>query len=129
MQRAVIEQPSVLGDLRKPDDSWDFFVDKDKKIGYVRIAGFYKDTPEDFKKALDELKAQGMKGLIIDLRNNPGGLLGAAVEIADMFVESGRLVSTKGRNTEERIYDADKGGIYDALRRRRLRGRSRSPSS
>lgn len=114
VQRAVIEQPSVLGDTRKPDDSWDFFVDKDNKIGYVRLSGFYKDTPEDFKKVLDELKAQEMKGLVIDLRNNPGGLLGAAVEIADMFIESGRLVSTKGRNTKERIYDAEKGGIYDA---------------
>ena len=114
IQRAVIEQPSVLGDTRKPDDSWDFFVDKDKKIGYIRLSGFYKDTPEDFKKVLDELKTQEMKGLVIDLRNNPGGLLGAAVEIADMFIESGRLVSTKGRNTKERIYDAEKGGIYDA---------------
>lgn len=114
IQRSVIEQPSILGDLRKPDDSWDFLIDKDSKIGYVRIAGFYQDTPEDFSKALNELKAQGMKGLIIDLRNNPGGLLGAAVEISDMFVEGGRIVSTKGRNTKEKTFDAEKGGIFDA---------------
>lgn len=114
ISRAVIEQPSVLGDRRKPDDTWDFLLDKDKKIGYVRLGGFYEDTPADFKKALDELKQQGMKGLVIDLRNNPGGLLGAAVEISDMFIESGRIVSTKGRNTKERPYDAEKGGIYDA---------------
>ena len=114
IQRAMIEQPSVLADTRKPDDSWDFLIDKDAKIGYVRLAGFYKDTPPDFEKALDELKAQGMKGLVIDLRNNPGGLLSAAVEISDLFVESGRIVSTKGRNTRERSFDAEKGGIYDA---------------
>ncbi len=112
--RAVIEQPSILGDRRKPDDSWDFMFDKERKIGYVRLAGFYEDTPEDFKKALDDLKSQGMKGLIIDLRNNPGGLLSAAVEISDLFVESGRIVSTKGRNTKEKVYDAEKGGLYDA---------------
>ena len=114
IQRAMIEQPSVLADTRKPDDSWDFLIDKDAKIGYVRMAGFYKDTPEDFEKALDELKAQGMRALVIDLRNNPGGLLSAAVEISDLFVESGRIVSTKGRNTRERSFDAEKGGIYDA---------------
>ena len=116
IQRAVIEQPSVLGDMRKPDDSWDFFVDKEKKIGYVRVAGFYKDTPEDFKKALDELKAGEMKGLIIDLfpQITPAACWGGAVEMANMFVESGRIVSTKGRNTAEKIYDAEKGGIYDA---------------
>ncbi|MDB5352488.1 MAG: C-terminal processing peptidase [Planctomycetota bacterium] len=114
IQRAVIEQPSVLGDLRKPDDSWDFLIDKDAKIGYIRLGGFHQDTPEDFKKALTELKAQGMKGLVIDLRNNPGGLLTAAVEMCDMFVESGRIVSTKGRNTKEKVYDAEKGGLYDA---------------
>ena len=114
IERAMIEQPSVLADGRKADDSWDFLLDKDKKIGYVRIAGFYKDTADDFKKALEELKAQGMKGLVVDLRNDPGGLLAAAVEISDLFVESGRIVSTKGRNTKERSYDAEKGGIYDA---------------
>jgi len=114
VQRSVIEQPSVLADGRKPDDSWDFLIDKENKVGYVRLAGFYKDTPDDLKKALDELKAQGMKGLVLDLRNNPGGLLTAAVEISDLFVESGRIVSTKGRNTKEKAYDAEKGGIYDA---------------
>ncbi len=114
IQRQLIEIPSILADSRKPDDSWDYLFDKDKKIGYVRINGFYQDTPEDLRKALDELKAQGMKGLVLDLRNNPGGLLSAAVEISDMFLESGKIVSTKGRNSGEKMYDAEKGGIYDA---------------
>ena len=114
VERSIIAQPSILGDLRKPDDSWDFLLDKDKKIGYIRVSGFYEDTPDDFKKALQELKDQGMKGLVVDLRNNPGGRLTAAVEMCDMFVRDGRIVSTKGRNTKESTFDAEDGGILDA---------------
>ena len=114
IERSMITQPSILGDVRKPDDSWDYMLDKDNTIGYIRVNGFYEDTPNDVKKALEELQAQGMKGLIIDLRNNPGGRLTAAVEMCDMFVEEGRIVSTKGRNTKESSFDAEKGGILDA---------------
>jgi carboxyl-terminal processing protease len=52
-----------------------------------------------------------MKSLILDLRNNPGGLLPAAVEISNMFVGDGKIVSTKGRNTVERVFDADKNKV------------------
>jgi carboxyl-terminal processing protease len=106
--RAVIDVPSVLGDTRKPDDSWDFMLDKDKKIGYVRISSFIQNTAEELKKALEELKAGGMRGLVLDLRDNPGGLLGAAVEISDLFVPDGVIVSTKGRNTVTKTYEAQK---------------------
>jgi len=64
------------------------------------------------KHALAELKSQGMKGLILDLRDDPGGLLSAAVEISDLFVDSGVIVSTKGRNTPSKTYEAQKDGIY-----------------
>jgi carboxyl-terminal processing protease len=53
-----------------------------------------------------------MKGLILDLRDDPGGLLSAAVEISDMFVEEGKIVSTRGRNTAEKIFEAHKEGTY-----------------
>ena len=112
MQRAQIELPSVLGDVRKPDDSWDFLLDKERKIGYVRVTSFIQNTAEDLKKALEELKGQGMKGLILDLRDDPGGLLSAAVEVSDMFIEDGTIVTTKGRNARDRTYSADKEGTY-----------------
>jgi carboxyl-terminal processing protease len=113
--RAIIEVPTVLSDRRKPDDQFDFMLDKDKKIGYVRIATFSQNTAEELKKALDQLKEEGVRGLVLDLRDDPGGLLSAAVEVADMFLEKGEIVSTKGRNTAPKKYDAQKDGLYEDL--------------
>jgi carboxyl-terminal processing protease len=115
MNRAIIDVPSVLGDSRKPDDSWDFMYDKENKIGYIRISSFIQNTHDELKKALLELKAEGMKGLILDLRDNPGGLLGAAVEVSDLFVSDGLIVSTKGRNTVTKSYEAEKEGTYEGF--------------
>lgn len=112
MNRAIIEVPSVLGDTRKPNDMWDYMYDHDRKIGYVRITSFIQNTTEELKHALRELKDQGMKGLILDLRDNPGGLLSAAVDISDMFIDGGTIVSTKGRNTPSKVYEAQKDGMY-----------------
>jgi carboxyl-terminal processing protease len=113
--RAIIEVPTVIGDGRKPNDDWDFMLDKDKKIGYVRISTFSQNTADELKKALSQLKDEGAKGLILDLRDDPGGLLSTAVTIADMFLEKGEIVSTKGRNTDGRRYDAQKDGLYEDL--------------
>ena len=108
--RAIIDVPSVLGDTRKENDDWDFMIDKDKKIGYIRISSFIQNTTEELKKALAEVKSAGMKGLILDLRDNPGGLLSSAVEVSDLFVDEGTIVSTKGRNTPKKTFDAHKEG-------------------
>ncbi len=113
--RAIIDVPSVLGDHRKPDDQWDFLLDKDKKIGYVRVTSFIQNTVEELKKALDELKEQGMKGLILDLRDDPGGLLSAAVEVSDLFLDKGEIVSTKGRNTPPKTFKAVKNSSYEDI--------------
>lgn len=112
VRRAIIELDSVMGDRRNPDDSWDFLLDDDKKIGYVRITSFTEDTSEDMETALNTLKQQGMKGLVLDLRDDPGGFLSAAVEVCDLFVEEGKIVSTKGRNTPEKVYEAEKDGTF-----------------
>ena len=112
LTRAIIEVPSVMGDRRKSNDEWDFMLDKEKKVGYIRITNFIQDTNDHVKDALDELKKDGMKSLILDLRDDPGGLLSAAVEIADLFVEDGKIVSTRGRNTAEKTFEARKEGTY-----------------
>jgi len=74
--------------------------------GYIRIAQFQNSTGEDVRKALDKLMAeQKLKGLVLDLRNNPGGILGASVDVAGLFLDGGTVVYTKGRlkNAETRL--------------------------
>lgn len=74
------------------------------KIGYVRLTQFQERTGSDFDKALQDLKKQGMRALILDLRNNPGGLLQVAIEVADKFIGGDRmLVYTKGRIKTQNI--------------------------
>jgi len=108
VSRELIHVDTVLGDHRKSDDNWDFMLDADKRIGYIRITTFSRDTAQDLKKALVDLKAGKLRGLILDLRFNPGGLLTAAVETCDMFLNEGRIVSTEGRNSPKRVWDATK---------------------
>jgi carboxyl-terminal processing protease len=106
--RAIIEVPCVLGDQRKTDNlrAWDFMLDKQNKIGYVRLTNFSKTASKELRDAVEELERDGVRGLIVDLRNNPGGLLKEAREVSDLFLTDGRIVSTKGRNHKEEIYDA-----------------------
>jgi carboxyl-terminal processing protease len=108
VKREVIHIDTVLGDRRKTDDSWDYMLDADKRIGYIRVTTFSRDTAEDLKKAIEDLKARKIKGLILDLRFNPGGLLTSAIDTCDMFLNEGRIVSTEGRNTPKKVWDATK---------------------
>jgi carboxyl-terminal processing protease len=72
-------------------------VDPKAGIGYLRLIGFQKSSAEEIDAAIAALSAQGMRVLVLDLRGNPGGLLNVAVDIAGRFVDSGPIVSTKGR--------------------------------
>jgi carboxyl-terminal processing protease len=110
--RDVIHVPTVLGDHYKPDGSWDFMLDKENKIGYVRLTHFSRHSAIELEKAVNELLEQGMKGFVLDMRFDPGGLFSQATEIADMFVDGGTIVSTKGRNTPTKTWEAKKEGTY-----------------
>ena len=66
-------------------------------VGYIKIIEFTPDTAKRFQEALSDFKKNNFKGLVIDLRNNPGGLLTAAVDVADKFIDSGVIVATKSR--------------------------------
>lgn len=77
----------------------------ENRIGYIKIAEFREKTADDLAKALKRLSKEGMDGLIIDVRYNPGGLLTSAIDISSQFVEDGKvIVSTKSRSEPERIY-------------------------
>lgn len=88
-------------------------VDPDLGIAYVRIPAFQKTTSRDLEATLWKLHRQGMRSLILDLRGNPGGLLTAAVELADKFLTEGNIVSTRGRSPQEDFnYAAHYGGTW-----------------
>jgi len=73
-------------------------------IGYIRISNFQSNTANDLSSALEILEKDGMlRGLIIDMRNNPGGLLSQAIEVSEQFLDSGVIVSTKGREKSHNI--------------------------
>src|SRR4029453_14121113 len=76
-------------------------IDPENGIGYFKLTSFQKTTSRDVDAALWTLHQQGMKQLIIDLRGNPGGLLKAAVDVADKFVYDGLIVATRGRSPRE----------------------------
>ena len=89
----------------------------DEDIGYVRISSFTEQTQEGLEKAFTSMKTKmggKAKGYIIDLRNNPGGLLDQAISVSDSFLDKGEVVSTRGRHAEEtQRFSAQKGDISD----------------
>lgn len=76
-------------------------VDADQGIGYIKLANFQKNTLAEFDYAMQMLKNRGMKALVLDLRENPGGVLDVSVTIANRFLTSGVIVQTRGRNPME----------------------------
>ena len=96
--REAVKLESVLGDRRLPDGSWEWFLEGAPGIALVRITSFGDHTPADLKAAAASIVAQAHpRGFILDLRGNPGGLLSAAVEVCDLFLDEGTIVSTVGR--------------------------------
>lgn len=75
-------------------------------IGYIRLTQFIQTSSEDLEKAMIDLEEHGAKSIILDLRNNPGGLLTAAVEVGRKFIPKGDIVSIKGRDGEENTYSS-----------------------
>tara|TARA_B100000073_G_scaffold194820_1_gene161340 strand:+ start:50 stop:1186 length:1137 start_codon:yes stop_codon:yes gene_type:complete len=101
--REIIEVKSVKVDILK------------KNIGYLRLTSFNENSAEQIEKEIKKLENKNeLKAYILDLRNNPGGLLSQAIKISDFFLEDGEIVSTKGRrSSENRKWFAKKGDITD----------------
>ena len=87
----------------------------DNNVGYIRLTSFNDNSSDQIKKKIKELKKEKkIKKYILDLRNNPGGLLSQAIKISDFFLDNGEIVATKGRkNSENRKWFAKKGDIID----------------
>jgi carboxyl-terminal processing protease len=92
LNRASVNSETVLGLQRRADASWDYLIDKEKRIGYLRLKQFSRDSDTELKKAIESLEKDGFKSLILDLRFNTGGLLQAAVRIADHFVDESQEI-------------------------------------
>ena len=97
VKRAAIELESVVGDRRNLNARWSFSLESDPRIGYFRINTFGEKTVNELRAALATVKSD-MKAVILDLRDNAGGLLTSAAEICDMFLNDGTIVTTRGRD-------------------------------
>ena len=104
VRREHVEVPSLEGVK---------ITDPVNGVAYIKIPAFQKTTSRDLDAALWDLHAKGMRSLVLDLRGNPGGLLTAAVEVADKFLQQGGIVSTRGRSAQEDFnYQAHYGGTW-----------------
>ncbi len=113
--RGKIELESVFGVKRKADDTWDYWLDKQNKIAYVRLSNFARNTTADLTRVVRDLREQGMQGLVLDLRFNPGGLLSAAHKISDLFIDNGPIVAIRRprRGQEDQMTGRSAGSELD----------------
>jgi C-terminal peptidase prc len=95
--RAEVQLESVVGVKRNADDSWDYWLDPDKKVGYIRLTTFASNSARDMARVISRLHKDGLKALVLDLRFNPGGVLPGARDVANLFIESGDIVSIRPR--------------------------------
>lgn len=108
IERQPIKVASVRGAAQDRQGRQLYLIDRPARLGYVRFDAMASDTAAALGVALDRLREDGMRGLVLDLRQTPGGFLSAAVESADLFLESGRLVTEISRAGSE-THDARPG--------------------
>ncbi len=113
--RGRVTVESVMGYKRKTDDDWDFLIDPERKIGYVRLTTFARNSYDDLKRAMNDLvEKDKIKGFILDLRFNPGGLLQSAVDISDLYIDDGLIVSIRPRvGRENKFPGKHRGSLLD----------------
>ncbi|MFO0807045.1 MAG: S41 family peptidase [Gemmataceae bacterium] len=113
LKRGLVQVETVLGAKRKDDDTWDFYIDPVNKIGYIHLTQFAPNSYRDMLEAVKKLDRSGLKGLVLDLRNNPGGLLDQAVNISDMFIDDGLIVTIRPRVGQEMPYYGQHEGSFE----------------
>ena len=113
--RGRVEVETVLGNKRKMDDSWDYVIDPENRICYIRLTQFSHNTYRDLAKVMSGLSKAGIKGFILDLRFNPGGLLDSAVKISDLFIDDGVIVTVRPRTGDPTSYFGHSDGSYSTF--------------
>ena len=113
--RRRIVVPTVKGISRDKMGKWNYFLDEEKTIGYIRLTNFSGNTSDSMRAIMSDLKKQGMKAMVLDLRSNTGGYLQTAVDVVNNFVREGRIVSSKHRigGESEDIYEAKPSKLFD----------------
>jgi len=116
LERDLVRVESVQGDRHRADGTWDWWLEDEPGIALVRITGFGERTVAELDAALAELAATAaaqpggrLRGVVIDLRGNPGGLLAPAVEVCDRFLDDGVIVATRGRGPAASVRRAAPG--------------------
>jgi C-terminal peptidase prc len=110
--RRDIEVESVLGYKRGDKDAWNYVIDQENKICYIRLTQFSENTYGELEKVMKQLSKEGIKGFILDLRFNPGGLLTSSIKIADLFIDDGLIVTVRSRDGKETSYVGRSDGSY-----------------
>jgi carboxyl-terminal processing protease len=107
--RRQIVTRTVKG-LRRDGEKWNHCIDDKQGLAYIHVTQFNDSTSDELKLALDGLQQRGLNGLVLDLRDDPGGGLPTAVEMADLFLEQGTIVTIKPRTEEPRSFTATAAG-------------------
>ncbi|MCP4609935.1 MAG: S41 family peptidase [Planctomycetes bacterium] len=103
--RDKIIVPTIRGWQRTDSGQWRYMIDREDKIGYVRLTSFAAESADRLEKVLLQLESQGLRGLILDLRSNSGGLLDSAVAVVDKFIKKGLIVKRQGGFGKMPIYE------------------------
>ncbi len=112
LQRAMIHLDPVRGWSRTRSGDWRFMLDSENHIGYLRLTKFTHDVAQQMDGRMDRLLRSNLRGLVLDLRENTGGLLDSARDVADRFLESGLIVRVAGRKVDEKQWFAMRDGTY-----------------
>ena len=111
--RGKIVVPTIRGWQRTDSGRWQYMIDQENHIGYIRLTSFSAESSEDLEKVLDKLEAQDLNGLVLDLRYNTGGLLESAIDVADKFLKEGLIVQRHSGFGRLPIYaEAKKRGTH-----------------
>jgi carboxyl-terminal processing protease len=103
---------TVLGTIRHTDNSWDYWIDRKNKLALIRITTLIEGTSGELGQVLQELKQQGLRGLILDLRWCPGGSFIESINVAGLFLNTGIIARTKNRDGNDKEYPSDSGRSF-----------------